>query len=277
MPLIRAASLLVLLMGSASAARVRTSLQPSGCKNVLKNNYCPVQITDHLLELIGGKPPAELACIGEFCAKELAAGGTLEDGQCCKIQEAIKLQLQGRLAAGLKADVLENLRNAVGVTAEVKAPVEPKAKPIWEIEAEKRRAEEREAEAAHHSQDDAADSASDEMCLCPMAGRGVNLAGAAEYKKSQLFTQEGACTSTHACNRCYHAPTSGVFGCCLKNANGAPVDCAPELQKPTFNGEYCLCEGTMGRTLKSTLYEQGAKHCHPQTPCSVCKARCSNR
>merc|ERR1719221_1189542 len=107
-----------------------------GCKKVLKNNYCPVQITDHLMETIGGKSEAELGCISEFCEQE----GD-EDAQCCKVKNALVTQLQdARLTAGFSEETLTKLRNAVGVEADANAgPKTAPEKPIWEREAEKRK------------------------------------------------------------------------------------------------------------------------------------------
>jgi hypothetical protein len=263
-----AASLLV-LVAIANGARVKVSdkTQSTGCIRALVPNYCPAQITNYLLENIGGKPESELMCIGQFCAEG--------KDQCCKVQEAVKAQLQLKSALSLIPDTLAKLQKVFGGEAILnEKPIrgENTEKPIWEIEAENRANN----MPPRQSENTTVESGSDELCSCPMAGRGVNLAGFGDYKKSQLFSEDGKCTSSHACNRCYHAHKTGVFGCCLKNINGASIDCAPEMRKPKFGTEKCYCENVMGSTLKSTLYDQGHRHCHPNTPCSVCKRGCSD-
>lgn len=263
----RAASIALMLTASTYAGRIdvgQSDLKATGnCKKVMKNFYCPLQVTEYLLASIGGRSDDELNCIVEFCAAEKP------DGQCCLVKKGAEEQLQDpKLTGGMKQETLTKLRKAFGVADSAGVVVEP-SKPIWEVEAEQK--------AKVTVPDKVDDSGADEQCHCPMGGRGVNLAGFAQYSKKQLFSEQGKCTSSTACNQCYHGHKDGVYGCCLMNEDGAPTDCAPELKKPKFNGEGCFCEGVMGKMLKSTLYERGAKHCLPNTDCKVCKSTCSNR
>lgn len=265
-------------ISNTQAARVKSQqlLTRVVCKPVLKANYCPVQITDHLLVTIGGRSQDELDCIYILCAQAVEAGKSEEEDQCCKVKNAVIEQIQGTLASGLNPEAKKKLRQAVKLPAE--ETIEASDKPaVIDILKEQRKAEQDAVEQYTSTTVSVVDSGSDEECACPMASRGVNLAGFGDYKKSQLFSADGKCTGSHACNQCYHGTSTGTFGCCLRNDGGAPVDCAPEMKKPAWNGEHCFCDGIMGKTLKSTLYEKGAKWCFPKTPCKFCKDTCSDR
>jgi hypothetical protein len=254
-----------MLISRAQFARLQTDAG-IGCKKVMKNNYCPVQITEYLLSTLGGRSEKELACISEFCDQEMADQAAVTK-TCCLVKDGIKEQLQNRkLTSGLSESALVKLRQAVGAVGFEPRPAdsEREGKPIWEIEAENQAAAQRPAESANAS-------TSDERCFCPIGRSNGRLS---EYARSQLFSQKGYCTASTACNECYHGDSNGVFGCCLKNSNGAITNCAPPFKKPNYNGEYCFCGG---KVLKSFLYEQGAKHCRPDTECGVCKPGCSKR
>jgi hypothetical protein len=265
MSVLSGAKILFVLIVRAQLARLQTDAA-SGCKKVMKVNYCPLQITEYLLSTLGGRSEKELACINEFCDQEMADPAVVAK-TCCSVKAGIKEQLQDRkLTGGLSESALTKLRKVVGAVGSEPRPADSEqvSKPIWEIEAEN-------LAAAQQTSENANASTTDERCVCPI-GRSNGRLG--EYARSQLFSQNGYCTSSTACNECYHGDTNGVFGCCLKNSNGAATNCAPPFKKPNFNGESCFCGG---KVLKSWLYEQGAKHCRPDTDCGVCKSGCSNR
>jgi len=249
---------LLVLTTVAHAARIQRK-ERLRCLKVLKVNYCPAQITEYLLGTVGGKDEDSFACMNQFCDAEGA------DSQCCKVKDAIKKDLQNpRLTSGIKPDILQKLRNAVGLPSSPEVgPIEEPSKPIWEIEAEKK------ADVESSTKNS---SISDGNCMCQggLRNRGSYL----KFEKRNLFSMSGECTSSTACNECYRGDGTGVYGCCLQNANGA-YDCAPEFKSPKFNGESCLCGGLT--VFKSALFEQGAKHCFPTTDCKVCKSSCSGR
>jgi len=247
---------------SAHAARINMK-EAVRCLKVVKVNYCPTQITEYLLQTVAGKDESSFVCMNKFCDEEG------EGSQCCKVKHAIEKDVQNpKLIAGFSPETLTKLRNAVGLPSSLDlGPAEEPSKPIWEIEADKKATE---AQAASGNA-----STSDEKCMCK--GGYHNRGSYLTFEKIQLFSMKGECTSSTACNACYHGGSDGgVYGCCLQTASGAATDCAPEFKKPKFGGELCYC-GRGGSTLKSTLFAEGAKHCFPTTDCSICKAGCSNR
>lgn len=256
-------TLLLVLTTDADAARKREKTE-TRCLKVVKVNYCPTQISEYLLQTVAGKDESSFVCMNKFCDEEG------EDSQCCKVKNAMKKDLQNhKLIAGFSPETLTKLREAVGLPSSPKlGPSEEPTKPIWESEAEKRAAQ----QARTHAALNATES---DGCLCNGGFR--NRGSFLHFKKGQLFSMQGDCSPSSACNECYRAGSDGgVYGCCLQTENGAATDCAPEFKKPKFGGEKCYC-GRGGSTLKSTLFEEGQKHCFPDTDCKVCKTGCSNR
>merc|ERR1719277_2356853 len=256
------ATLLLVLTAGADAARKKEKTEVR-CLKVVKVNYCPTQISEYLLQTVAGKDESSFVCMNKFCDEEG------EDSQCCKVKNAMKKDLQNhKLIAGFSPATLAKLREAVGLpSSPALGPSQEPSKPIWEIEAEKK------AELAK-SQADFNATASDQ-CLCNGGFR--NRGSFLHFKKDQLFSMKGDCDPSSSCNECYRSGSDGgVYGCCLQTANGAATDCAPEFKKPKFGGESCFC-GRGGATLKSKLFEEGQKHCFPDTDCKVCKSGCSNR
>lgn len=254
------------------------------CKSILKYNLCPVQITPSLLEALNGNDQDTLSCISEFCEKEELAGSP---DKCCAVKQGIiehvgTPQNPGKYVSGWKPEDLTKFRNAVGLGSDNPAVMPVKSRGDGG-EAVMQQLLDRD-QAGHSapppksdvkSSSDESSAVGEELCMCRMAGRAVSLAGEAEYKKKELFALNGPCIG--ACNTCYHqhrdsSTSVGVYPCCVTSS-----DCAPEFKRPKFNAEWCLCDGAAGRVLKSTLYDQGNRHCLPDTHCSKCKSTCSNR